>query len=117
MTYRLAVVRAAWGAALLVAPDPALAWMTGARAPAPVVARAALRLLGARQLLQAGIAARWRGSTLGSDLGIATDGLHAVTALTVGLASRRWRRGALADALVAAGFAVAGRMVRPGRGG
>ena len=38
--------------------------------------------------------------------GAAVDGIHAVTSTGLAVAERRWRRSALADAAIAAGFAL-----------
>lgn len=109
MTSRLAVIRAAWGGMLLLAPAPLLSWTSSAPTPAAVTV---LRVLGARQLLQAGAAVRWR-STTGAGLGAAADGLHALTAVAFSLSTARWRRAAAADALVATVLAAAGWVLRP----
>jgi hypothetical protein len=95
-------VRTAWGALLLLAPDPVLRRVAGQRTPDPR-ARAVLRVLGARHLAQAAAL-----PVLPAGLGAAVDALHAATAAALALLAPRWRRGALLDTAVATGFAAAG---------
>ncbi|MDQ1530265.1 MAG: hypothetical protein QOE37_370 [Microbacteriaceae bacterium] len=66
------------------------------------------RVLGVRQVLQA-----W--AMAGTDLralGAIVDLLHLATMLPVALLSRRWRRAALLQAAMAAGYAVEGLRAR-----
>jgi hypothetical protein len=99
-----AAVRAGWGIILLALPEPLLRAGGGSVSPA---AAAAVRVLGVRHLLQAGAsAARPQGSVAG--LGALVDTMHAGSCVGLAVASTRWRRVALVDALVEAGFAAAG---------
>jgi hypothetical protein len=92
----LAIARGAWGAALLIAPDRFLAREAG---QAFCSERAVARILGARQLAEAGILLRapkrrppiWA---------IAVDLLHAASMLAVAAASPTLRRDALRSAVV-----------------
>lgn len=93
--------RAAWGALLLTAPGVLLS-AAGDRdvGPGP---RRLVRLLGARHLAEVIVSQtvpatrKWAG---------VADALHAATAVAVAVRSRRWRRAAIVDALVATTFAV-----------
>lgn len=97
-------IRAGWGAVLLIAPHGV------ARTPAgPLDARTILiaRILGVRQLVQAAATApgssyRLRVASTGVDI------VHAASMLGLAAIDVRHRRPALADAVVAAGFAAAG---------
>jgi hypothetical protein len=101
----LAAVRAAWGAALVTAPDRVLTAVTG-RPPAPSQ-RAVLRVLGTRQILQAasGVVRPTR-TTL--RLGGAADALHAASCVAAVALLPAWRRPALVDGTAALGMAAAG---------
>jgi hypothetical protein len=97
-------LRIGWGAALIVAPRPLLRGLARVDQPADRVAVGVLRVLGVRHVGQA------VAETLGPQpvvryLGIAVDGLHALTAVGLAAVDRRWRRGALTDTVIAALFA------------
>jgi hypothetical protein len=105
-----AVLRAGWGGALLLVPRRLLN-AAGYR-PAPAGAVLVLRVLGARHLAQAaagGVAARESFAALGA----VVDTLHSGTCVGLAAGSGRWRRAALLDAAVEAGFAAAGWRCRP----
>ena len=107
------MLRAAWGTVLLSQPGRVLALCDTAGVPGPAVFAA--RLLGARQLTQAIITALAPTPRV-IRLGAAVDTLHACTGIGLAVLVPRWRRPALADAAVAAGFAVGGQLrVRPPR--
>jgi hypothetical protein len=100
-----AAARAGWAGVLLLGADRVMAM--GGRPPIPAAAIAVARVLGARQLVQAALTAvAPTGSVAG--LGALVDGLHAGTNLGLAALSPRWRRLALTDAVIAAGFAVSG---------
>jgi hypothetical protein len=109
-----AAVRAGWAVILLARPERLL--RAGGGGPVPPAAVAAVRVLGVRHLLQAGASA---GPATGSvaGLGALVDMAHAGSCVGLAIVSPRWRRAALADALVEAGFAAAGwsSRSRPGR--
>lgn len=99
-----AVVRAAWGTTLVVAPRALLALddTPGVGTPTAVA-----RTLGIRQLMQAGttVVAPTR---MVAGCGALVDALHASSDVGLAVASRRWRRAALTDALIATAFAAVG---------
>ncbi|MDN5749977.1 MAG: hypothetical protein L0H64_15925 [Pseudonocardia sp.] len=97
------MVRVAWGGLLLIAPGAVLA-VTIRSDPAFLgTARAVLRVLGARHLVQAGVELTApRPAVLA--VAAVVDGLHAASGLAYGALDPRWRRSALLDAAVAAGF-------------
>jgi hypothetical protein len=97
------IVRIPWGAVLLLAPGAVLALTTGPDSPCGGPARVVLRILGARHLLQAGVELRWPRPRILA-VAAAVDGVHAATGVAFGAADRRWRRAALLDAAIAAGF-------------
>ena len=99
------LIRAVWGAALLVAPGAVL---SGAlRADPDPRAVVVARILGARHLAQAALSGlRPTRETL--MLGVGVDAIHAATAVGLAAADPHRARAALADALVAAGWAAAG---------
>jgi hypothetical protein len=100
-----AVARAGWACVLLFVPEKVL--RIGGRPPIPAAATAVARVLGARQLVQAAVTAvAPTGSIAG--LGALVDGLHAGTTVGAAALSPRWRRTALTDAVIAAGFAASG---------
>lgn len=98
----LAAIRALWGTALLVVPAHLLR-ATGSTPTRTAVGVA--RVLGGRHLLQAA-ATTIRPTSL-VRWGAAADAAHAATGLALAAASCRWRRTALIDSVVAAGFAAA----------
>lgn len=95
------VVRAAWGGALLIAPGAVLAVTTRCDPAFLGTARTVLRVLGARNLVQACVELRLPRPSV---LAAAVDGLHAASGLAYGALDPGWRRSALLDAAVAAGF-------------
>jgi hypothetical protein len=100
-----AVARAGWACVLLLVPGRVL--RIGGRPPIPEAAIAVARVLGARQLAQSAVTAvAPTGSVAG--LGALLDALHAGTNIGIAVLSPRWRRTALTDALIAAGFAASG---------
>jgi hypothetical protein len=100
-----AAVRAGWAVILLVLPERLL--RADGRGPVPATAVAAVRVLGVRHLLQAGASAVLpTGSVAG--LGAIVDTVHAASCVGLAAGSPRWRRAALADVLVEAGFAASG---------
>lgn len=100
--WAMGVARLAWGTTLLAAPGRVARAMGAEDSPA---VRRLGRVLGARHVLQAAVELaawpRWH------RMGAAVDGAHALSAAVAAL-DRRWRRPALADAVVACAFAVAG---------
>ncbi|WP_431932273.1 hypothetical protein [Micromonospora sp. RP3T] len=95
--------RVAWGTLLLLVPG-ALLRPVG---PATPAARWTLRVLGARHLAQAAVTLRWPVPGV-LVVGAAVDGAHALATLALAAADRRQRHAALADATVAAVWAVLG---------
>jgi len=102
---RIELVRGAWGTALLLAPRPVLEHVHHVRVDRPSLVVA--RVLGARQLAQAVLS--------GADpspevlaMGVWVDGAHAATALGLAVADRQRARAGLADAALAALWAVLG---------
>lgn len=106
-TTRTELLRSAWGTVLLSQPTRVVALLGPDRTPRFAVFVA--RVLGARQLAQAAVTARARTPGL-IRLGAAADALHACTGVAVAVLIPRWRRTALADAAIAAGFGVAGQL-------
>jgi hypothetical protein len=98
------VIRAGWGLTLLLAPG-ALLRLFG-DADEGRVPRRIMRVLGFRQLVQAGFEYRLGGNA--RKIGTGVDLLHGATSVIFSVMSPPWRRAALADAAVAAGFAVLG---------
>ncbi len=70
-------------------------------------ARVTARILGARHLTQA-LATAGQPASAVLALGTEADAAHAASMAILGVVSRRWRRAALADALIAATLAAAG---------
>jgi len=101
-TRTTAAVRAGWAVILLALPHRLL--RAGAGGPVPPAAVAAGRLLAVRHLAQAGLSAR---PVMPWALGAVVDTVHAGSCIGLAAASARWRRVALIDALVEAGFAAA----------
>lgn len=101
------VIRAGWGAALLVAPGAVLGCLPRQRIDRP--ARAVARLLGARQPAQAAIADSARGSRPSWLLaGAAVDATHAATMIVLAMRIPDRRRPALTNAAMATAFALGG---------
>jgi hypothetical protein len=99
------LTRAAYGAVLLCAPGAVVGWCTGQ--PASARARAVVRVLGSRHLIQAAVTAR-APSALVLRIGAQVDLAHAASMLALGAVGRPLRRAPLADGLVAATFAALG---------
>jgi hypothetical protein len=97
-------VRLVWGSALCTVPGRILVLMGGA--DEGLAPRRAMRVLGARHVLQA--LAEYRFGNEARRLGVGVDLLHAATDVGFGMVDGRWRRAALTDATIASGFAVAG---------
>ena len=89
----LAGVRASYGAIQVALPGYSAEELLGGPLDATTVR--VVRVLGARQLAQAG-------------LGVGVDALHALSMVPLALATPRWRRPALVSGLMAAAFAAAG---------
>ena len=105
MSILLAGVRAAYGAVQLLWPDRSAEQVLGG--PLEPAARAGVRVLGARQLAQAGLTvAAPTAPRLAAGAG--TDALHALSMAVLALADRRWRRPAVVSGLTAAAFAACG---------
>ena len=104
----LQLVRAGYGAALLLMPGPAIGLATG-RPPSPWTRRIA-RVLGARHLAQAALTAAAPSSAVFA-AGSQVDTVHAASMFLLAAVSRSGRRPALTDALTEAAFAAAGRSV------
>ncbi|ORA09922.1 hypothetical protein [Mycobacterium arosiense] len=107
------LVRAGWGAVLLVAPAEVLNHLHGVQ-----VDRKALvvtRILGARHLAQSLLS----GVNPGPEVlaaGVWVDAVHSATALGLAVIDRRRARGGVTDAVVAASWAALGwRHLRAGR--
>ena len=98
------VARAAWGAGCLAAPD-AVGRALGL-APGDRRARVLLRLLGARDLGQAVLAAGAPPPAL-LRLGAGVDALHAASMVALAAVSRDYRRPALTSAAIATAWTVA----------
>ena len=103
------LTRAAYGAVLLCAPGAVISRCTGQ--PSSTRARAVVRLLGSRHLLQAAVTARAPGALV-LRAGAQVDLAHAASMLALGAIGRPLRRAQLADGLVAAIFAALGAAAR-----
>lgn len=99
------ILRAAWGTALVVAPDRVLAATRSG--PADSASRGVARLLGARHLVQA-LLSGLRPDPDVLALGVWVDAVHALTASLLAVGDRRRARAGWTDAAIAAGWAVAG---------
>jgi hypothetical protein len=108
----LTAVRAAWGTALVTAPERVLTAVTG-RPPAPSQ-KAVLRVLGTRQILQAAFGVV-RPTPIVLRLGGAADVLHAASCVAAVALLPAWRRPALVDGTAALGMAAAGLTFAGGR--
>jgi hypothetical protein len=97
--------RLCWGAALVAAPRLLLRGLARLDRPAHPGAVAAIRVLGARHLVQTLIEVVAPQHVVGY-LEAGTDALHAVTDVGLALLAPRWRRVALIDAAIATFFAV-----------
>lgn len=101
----LQLIRAGYGAALLLVPGPAIHLATG-HAPSPRTCRTA-RLLGVRHLVQSALTAVVP-LPVTFAIGGQVDTAHAASMLLLAAVSRPGRRAALTDALTEAAFAAAG---------
>lgn len=99
------VVRAAWGAALLIGPGTMLKRMHRVQADSRTIAVA--RLLGGRHLTQAALSGI-RPTPAVLALGVWADTAHASTALAFAAADRARARAAIIDAAIAFAWAAAG---------
>jgi hypothetical protein len=97
------LLRAAWGGALILAPRPALQLLGAGDVPGSGLVVA--RILGARHVLQAFVTRVQPGRPVFVAGGV-TDALHAASDVLLAVVAPRWRRPALTDAALAAGFAV-----------
>jgi hypothetical protein len=101
----LAGVRAAYGAIQLAVPGYSAEQRLGG--PLDPATLRVVRVLGARQVTQAGLALAFPAEPL-AGLGIGVDALHAVSMIPLVVAAPRWRRPALVSGLTAAAFAAVG---------
>jgi hypothetical protein len=108
---RLALVRGSYGALLLAAPDLAVSLLSGQ--PSSPKAALVVRVLGARQVLQAAATAGTP-TALVWTLGAGVDVTHGLSAVGLAVVQPPWRRAGLSVASIAGLFAVSG-MVRASR--
>jgi hypothetical protein len=101
----LAGVRAACGAVQFAAPAYSAEQVLGG--PLDATAQRVVRVLGARQLAQAGLAVSFPAGPL-PGLGVGVDAVHALSMVALAASRPRWRRPALISAATAAAFAAAG---------
>jgi hypothetical protein len=101
----LQVVRAGYGAALLLLPGPVIRLCTGR--PAGHRTRNVARVLGARHLVQAAVTAGSGPSAESLGIGAAIDITHAASMAGLAAADRRVRRVTLTDAIIEIAFAAA----------
>ncbi len=99
------MLRGAWGAALLAAPDRVLGVVHGLRVDSKSLVVA--RILGARQLTQA-VLSGYRPSPEVLAMGVWVDTVHALTALGLAVFDPARTRAGFADAVVAAVWAAGG---------
>ena len=107
MSLALAGVRAGYGTVQLLWPDRSAEQLLGGPLEPP--APAAIRVLGARQLAQAGLSMAVPTAPLLA-AGAGADALHALSMAVLALADRRRRRPAIVSGLIAAAFAAAGAL-------
>jgi hypothetical protein len=100
----ISAARASYGLALLCVPGPMITALAGA--PVSGRALAVARVLGVRQLAQAGVCGLAPTGRL-AQAGVAVDGLHAASMLGLAGAEPRLRRALLAETVIAAGLASA----------
>jgi hypothetical protein len=98
-------IRAAVGGARIAFPNTVLPGI--ADRPLDTPARGVIRVLGARQVLQALLTGRSANAAV-LWLGVEADLAHATSMIVLAALSRRYRRDALSDAAIALAFAVAG---------
>jgi hypothetical protein len=103
----LAGVRAGYGVVQLLWPDRSAEQLLGG--PLEPAARTGVRVLGARQLAQAGLGAAAPTPALLA-AGAGADALHALSMAVLALADPRWRRPAVVSGLTAAAFAAGGAL-------
>ena len=101
----LAGVRAGCGAIQLAVPGYSAEQRLGG--PLDAATLRVVRVLGARQVTQAGLALAFPAEPL-AGLGIGVDALHALSMIPLVVAAPRWRRPALVSGLTAAAFAAVG---------
>jgi hypothetical protein len=103
----LAGVRAGYGVVQVALPGYSAEELLGGPLDATTVR--VVRVLGARQLAQAGLALAFPAEPL-LGLGVGVDALHALSMVPLALATPRWRRPALVSGLMATAFAAAGAL-------
>jgi hypothetical protein len=101
----LASVRAGYGLIQLALPGYSAEQQLGG--PLDSATLRVVRVLGARQVTQAGLALAYPAEPL-LGLGVGVDALHALSMVPLALATPRWRRPALVSGLMATAFAAAG---------
>ena len=101
----LAGVRAGYGAVQLAVPAYSAEQRLGG--PLDPTTQRVVRVLGARQVTQAGLALAFPAEPL-LGLGVGVDAMHALSMVALAAARPRWRRPALVSGLMAATFAAAG---------
>jgi hypothetical protein len=99
------LVRAGWGAVLLMAPRTVLTHLPGVRIGPKAVA--VTRILGVRHLIQAGLSGV-RPSPEMLAAGVWVDLVHSMSALGLAFTDHRHLRAAVADSMVAAAWSAAG---------
>jgi hypothetical protein len=103
----LASVRAGYGLIQLALPGYSAEQQLGG--PLDSATLRVVRVLGARQVTQAGLALAFPAEPL-LGLGVGVDALHALSMVPLVLATPRWRRPALVSGLTATAFAAAGML-------
>ena len=101
----LAAARAGYGAVQLAVPGWSAEQLLGG--PMDPAGRRFVRVLGARQVAQAGLAMSFPDEPL-LGLGAGVDAAHALSMAALALTGSRWRRPALVSGLIALAFAAAG---------
>ncbi|WP_333890164.1 hypothetical protein [Mycolicibacterium gadium] len=99
------VLRALWGAALLIDPDRVLRVVDSDGVDGR--SRAVVRILGARQLVQASFSGL-RPSPEVLAMGVWVDTVHSLSAVALALAVRRRARAGYTDATIAGAWSAAG---------
>ena len=103
----LAAVRAGYGSVQLAVPGWSAEQLLGG--PMDPAGRRVVRVLGARQVAQAGLAVSFPDEPL-LGLGAGVDAAHALSMAALALTGSRWRRPALVSGLIAIAFAAAGML-------
>ena len=98
----LAAARAGYGAVQLAVPGWSAEQLLGG--PMDPAGRRVVRVLGARQVAQAGLAVSFPDEPL-LGLGAGVDAAHALSMAALALTGSRWRRPALVSGLIATAFA------------